>query len=110
MYIWVLTTPWDITTAILLETTSTLPGTTIRDLWFSKNGLQAFTVDNDEYIDVHTLTKPFVISSSSGVVANKIIPIKNLRGITFNTNGSKMYVGANDGGEIQEHTIKRGWR
>ena len=106
---WVLTTAWDISTGAQL-TSDLTGGAAIRDVHFSKDGLKVFTVDNDEFIDVYTLTKPFLVSSKGTVAVTTIVPIKNLRGITFNTNGSLMYVGANDGGEIYQYALKRGWK
>ena len=104
-----LTTPWDISTFVTLGGTVT-EGSSTRDLSFSKDGLRAFRIDNDEFVSTYILSIPFVPESKGAVTKYTIIPTRNLKGLSFNVNGSLMYVGANDGGDIIQYVIKRGWR
>ena len=105
----VLTTAWSLATAVQI-TADLTGGTNTDDVYFSRDGLKVFTVNNDEFVDVYTLTIPFLVSSKGTVTAHKIVPIKDLHGIAFNTAGSLMYTGAFDGGVIIQYALKRGWK
>ncbi len=103
-----LSTPWDVTTSVKIGDEAV--NGIIYDIYFSRDGLTFIMVGNDEFIDTYTLTAPFNPSTKGAVTTHTIGPTKNLRGITFKTNGSIMYVGAADGQELLQYLIKRGWR
>lgn len=107
VYTYNLSTPWDISTAVLIDYFAV---TSIISHTMSANGLYMF-VSISSQVNKYVLSTPFKVSSAV-LDSTFSLPLGSaINNITFRPNGRKMYIGHTAGVlYLNEYTIKRGWK
>ena len=100
-----LTTAWDVSTA---ESTTDLAFNASEDIHVSRAGCYLFVVASGTTVHRYAMTTVYNIATAAADTTYEVAPTGNIKGITFNSNGTKMYLLV--GTYIQEYTLKRGWR
>ena len=105
---YILTTPFDVSTASFVDSFSVASQDTYPfDLAFSTNGDKMFVVGNvGQDVNEYTLSQPFDVSTASfvdsfSVASQEISPL----GLAFSTNGAKMFVVGNVGDDVNEYIL-----
>jgi len=103
-----LSTPFDVSTASFVDSFSVAAQATApRGLAFSPNGTKMFVAGIDaDNVNEYTLSTPFDVSTASfvhsfSVAAQETIP----QGVTFSSDGTKMFVLGFAGGDVNEYTL-----
>ena len=103
-----LTTGFDVSTASFTDSFSVASQeTTSRDVAFNTDGTKMFVVgDAGDDVNEYALTTGFDVSTASYSKVFSLSPQDTApRGITFNTNGSKMFIVGLTGQDVNEYTM-----
>ena len=105
---YILTTPFDVSTASFVDSFSVASqDTTPLGLAFSTNGAKMFVVGNvGDDVNEYILTTPFDVSTASFVDSFSVASQDTApTGLTFSTNGEKMFVVGDDGNDVNEYEL-----
>jgi sugar lactone lactonase YvrE len=107
-----LSSPWDISTALYVQSFSVLAQDSApRDLFFKPDGTKMYIVGSSgEDVNEYDLSTPWDISTASylqnfSVSAQETDPT----GIFFKPDGTKMYVCGNSGDDVNEYSLSSAW-
>ena len=103
VYQYFLSTPFDLSTASFVRTNNSLPNNQVGGLWFSDDGANLITVDqNVNQFTSYVLSTPFDISTA-GSAQSQALGNSNPRGVAVHPEGNKVFVqNTGNGGFVAE--------
>ena len=106
VYQYTLSTAWDISTAVYLQSFTTSAGQPM-GLTFASNGSKMYVVNNiGAKIIEYTLSTPWDISTSSFVAEIVVLNQDNYpRGVSMSTDGTKMFMAGNQNSAIKGYAL-----
>ena len=107
-----LSTPWDITSASLLQSFSVnAQEVTPQAVAFSSDGLKMFIVGNgSDAVQEYDLATAWDVSSASHSQSFSVSTQDgNPAGMAFSANGDKMFIAGIDGDDINEYALSTAW-
>lgn len=107
-----LSTPWNITTATLVQSKDlSAQDTTLSQIFFNASGNKLYIVggtNNNVY--EYTLSTPWNVTTATFVQSKSVSPLGSTAlALFFNAVGTKMYAGSNGGKRIGEYTLSTPW-
>jgi len=107
-----LSTPWNISTAVFVQLFSvTAQETAPQALFFKPDGTKMYVLGLQDVIHEYELSTAWDVSTAA-----RILPVidisaqdSNMQGITFNSDGTKMFAAGNNSQSIYEYNLSTPW-
>jgi sugar lactone lactonase YvrE len=114
VYQYTLATAWDVSTATYASLSKNVSAQAVSPygLAFSSDGLTMYTAFNSsDFVYQYTLSTAWDVSTAtySGLSKSIVAEENNVRGITFSTDGLKMYVVGILSGYVFQYTLSTAW-
>ena len=111
IYQYTLGAPFDLTTGTLDGSFDEPPAFGSRGITFSSDGMKMYLVRttnsfSHENVDQYSLTSPFTVTSGVSLDGKANLLGSSIEGVTFNLDGTKMYVIDRIGGDIYQYSLK----
>ena len=110
---YVLSTPWDVTTAtfVIAKSQDSPTDSNPTGIFFKSDGLALYLIGNtNDYVNQYTLTSAWDITTASYVQRYSINAQEIAsESVHFSTDGTKMYVIGTGGDDVNEYTLSTAW-